>query len=153
MPSPKDTGGPIVKSGPTAGKVRSKNRDGSWRRKRKDAGKSRKSGGLCFLTTAACEHKGLPDDCFELNYLRDFRDTYLLKTYEGSLLVDEYYRIAPKLTPKLTDESDLDFVWTVIHDCIKAIESGESDKAVMQYRDMVYLLIVKHFNQSKSATL
>lgn len=38
MPSPKDTGGPIVKTGPTAGKVRSRNKDGSWRPKRKDTG-------------------------------------------------------------------------------------------------------------------
>jgi len=38
MPSPKDTGGPIVKTGPTAGQVRTKNDDGQWRKKRSDAG-------------------------------------------------------------------------------------------------------------------
>lgn len=38
MPSPKDTKGPIVKSGPTEGKVRSRNKDGAWRKKRSDAG-------------------------------------------------------------------------------------------------------------------
>lgn len=38
MPSPKETKGPIVKSGPTAGQVRSKNKDGRWRKKRSDAG-------------------------------------------------------------------------------------------------------------------
>ena len=42
MPSPKDTKGPIVKTGPTAGQNRSRNKDGQWRRKRGDAGKSRK---------------------------------------------------------------------------------------------------------------
>ena len=41
MPSPKDTGGPIVKTGPTAGKNRSRNSDGRWRGKRSDAGKPR----------------------------------------------------------------------------------------------------------------
>lgn len=40
--SPKDTGGPVVKTGPTAGQNRSRNQDGQWRRKRSDAGKSRK---------------------------------------------------------------------------------------------------------------
>lgn len=40
--SPKDTGGPIVKSGPTAGNVRSRKQDGRWRAKRSDAGRSRK---------------------------------------------------------------------------------------------------------------
>jgi len=44
MPSPKDTKGPIVKSGPTKGEVRSKNQDGRWREKRSDAGKSRDAG-------------------------------------------------------------------------------------------------------------
>ncbi len=39
--SPSKTGGPIVKTGPTAGKVRSRNKNGQWRRKRSDAGQSR----------------------------------------------------------------------------------------------------------------
>lgn len=43
MPSPKDTGGPIVKTGPTAGKVRSRNKNGQYRRKRSDAGVPRGS--------------------------------------------------------------------------------------------------------------
>lgn len=41
MPSPKDTHGPIVKTGPTAGQNRSRNEDGEWRKKRDDAGKPR----------------------------------------------------------------------------------------------------------------
>lgn len=41
MPSPKDTHGPIVKTGPTAGKNRSRNYNGRWRGKRSDAGKKR----------------------------------------------------------------------------------------------------------------
>ena len=40
--SPKDTHGPVVKTGPTAGQNRSRNKDGQWRRKRSDAGKTRK---------------------------------------------------------------------------------------------------------------
>lgn len=43
MPSPKDTHGPIVKTGPTAGQNRSRRKDGPWRRKRSDAGKKRQS--------------------------------------------------------------------------------------------------------------
>ena len=39
--SPQDTGGPVVKTGPTAGQNRSRNKDGTWRKKRSDAGKSR----------------------------------------------------------------------------------------------------------------
>ena len=36
--SPRDTHGPIVKTGPTSGQNRSRNNDGTWRKKRSDAG-------------------------------------------------------------------------------------------------------------------
>ena len=49
MPSPRDTHGPIVKTGPTAGEVRSKNQDGQWRAKRSDAGKPRGEKGTSKL--------------------------------------------------------------------------------------------------------
>lgn len=39
--APKETGGPIVKTGPTAGQNRSRNADGSWRKKRSDTGSFR----------------------------------------------------------------------------------------------------------------
>lgn len=39
--SPRDTHGPIVKTGPTAGENRSRTQTGQWRRKRSDAGKPR----------------------------------------------------------------------------------------------------------------
>ena len=42
MASPSQTHGPIVKTGPTAGKNRSRNKDGRWRKKRSDTGKKRK---------------------------------------------------------------------------------------------------------------
>lgn len=35
--SPRLRGGPVVKSGPTFGKVRSRNKNGRWRAKRSDA--------------------------------------------------------------------------------------------------------------------
>ena len=41
MPSPNKTGGPVVKSGPTSGKNRSRNKDGTWRKKRSDSGQKR----------------------------------------------------------------------------------------------------------------
>lgn len=41
MASPKETKGPIVKTGPTSGEVRSRNQDGTWRKKRSDSGKTK----------------------------------------------------------------------------------------------------------------
>ena len=46
--------------------------------------------GDCHITTVVCYGIGLPDDCYELNQLRRFRDEYLNK--EGySKEVEDYY--------------------------------------------------------------
>lgn len=39
---PNKTGGPVVKTGPTAGENRSRNNDGRWHGKRSDAGTKKK---------------------------------------------------------------------------------------------------------------
>ena len=39
---PKRNGGPLVKTGPTSGQNRSRGQDGHWRKKRSDAGITRK---------------------------------------------------------------------------------------------------------------
>jgi len=41
MPSPKDTHGPVVKTGPTTGQNRSRTNAGFWRRQRSDSGHKR----------------------------------------------------------------------------------------------------------------
>lgn len=40
--SPRDTNGPVVRTGPTAGQNRSRNADGRWQAKRSDAGQKRR---------------------------------------------------------------------------------------------------------------
>jgi hypothetical protein len=136
--SPRDTHGPIVKTGPTSGKNRSKNTDGRWRAKRSDSGKSRKSGGsFCFLSTAACQFKGLADDCYELEVLRDFRDGYLMTTKDGSKMVKQYYFIAPDITKCLVEESDLNKVWDTVIECVEAIELRRYQDAIRIYKSMV----------------
>ncbi|MGB5261882.1 MAG: CFI-box-CTERM domain-containing protein [Gammaproteobacteria bacterium] len=135
--SPKDTGGPIVKTGPTAGKNRSRNKDGQWRQKRSDSGKSKKSGGLCFLSTAACQFKGLPDDCHELEILRAFRDNQLLTSDSGCEMVEHYYSIAPEITKQLNKETDLEHIWRVVNKCVIDIESKQYQDAIKTYKSMV----------------
>lgn len=41
--SPSQTHGPVVATGPTRGQNRSRNKNGQWRKKRSDAGKTRKN--------------------------------------------------------------------------------------------------------------
>lgn len=141
--SPKDTKGPIVKTGPTKGQNRSRNNDGRWRAKRSDTGKSRpakdssgsgKKG--CFLTTAACELRGLPDDCYELSTLRRFRDNVLLTSPKGRDLIEEYYKEAPRLVSLVEEEEERDTVWIDIQLTVHHIERGNYVAAIAAYRSM-----------------
>ena len=133
--SPRNTHGPIVKTGPTKGQNRSRNNDGRWRSKRSDSGSSRKGG--CFITTAACEYKGLPDDCHALEVLRRFRDEYLMATDEGRALVEHYYKVAPPIAVRLSGKPELEGVWGTVLRCVEAIERGQYEEAVRLYQAMV----------------
>jgi len=141
--SPKYTKGPVVKSGPTKGQNRSRNSDGKWRAKRSDSGKSRpskESSGNgrkgCFLTTAACELRGLPDNCSELTILRRFRDDVLLASLGGRNLVEEYYSEAPRLIPLVVDSEERERVWNEIQATIEHIENSRNAEAIATYRAM-----------------
>lgn len=70
------------------------------------------SGSFCFLTTAVCRYRGLPDDCHVLTTYRRFRDQELLVTDEGKSLVHEYYRIAPSIVEQLEKRQDRDEIYT-----------------------------------------
>lgn len=49
----------------------------------------------CYFTTAACHTAGLPDDCFELTMLRQFRDGHMAATAGGRAEIAQYYQRAP----------------------------------------------------------
>lgn len=72
---------------------------------------SSSSGSFCFLTTAACRVRGLPDDCDVLTAYRRFRDEILLATEEGQTLVTEYYRIAPDIVRAIDSRPDSDEIY------------------------------------------
>ena len=139
----KERKGPIVKTGPTRGEVRSRNQDGRWREKRSDAGKPRQSKTAdkgkkgCFLTTAACEHRGLSDDCYELSTMRAFRDEVLLKTAAGQAMVQHYYDVAPRLVPLMDDVSTAEWVWSRIQATVGHIAEHRDEAAIQCYRHLV----------------
>ena len=77
------------------------------------------SGTGCFLTTACCEYKGLPDDCHELTIMRKFRDEYLKSKQYGKEMIDAYYERAPKIVERI-NQSDrknemLDYIYKEIY--------------------------------------
>jgi hypothetical protein len=81
-----------------------------WAAKRKeglardfDVKKCTPPGEGCFLTTACCEALGLPDDCFELEALRRYRDLVLAASPQGREDIALYYRLAPAILAALPE--------------------------------------------------
>lgn len=98
------------------------------------------SNGGCYLTTACVKSKGLPDDCFELTTLRNFRDTYMKNIPEGKQDISHYYRIAPRIVDKINASERADEKWEEIYNdmvlkSIDYIESCELDEAYKLYKE------------------
>ena len=96
-------------------------------------------GGGCFLTSACVEHKGLPDDCYELTLLRRFRDEYVLSTEKGKCDIAHYYTVAPKIVSKIKLEANAkeifkDIYSSLITPCVELISLGENAKAYCFYK-------------------
>lgn len=102
------------------------------------------SGGGCFLTAACCTFKGLPDDCQELQKLRGFRDTYLMRQEYGPELIKLYYADAPSIVKKIDiseeREKIYEYIYEEIKEIIRCIEEKDNSGAVIRYMLMVYKL-------------
>ena len=107
----------------------------------KEADSYSSGSGGCFMTTACCKHRGLPDDCEELQVMRVFRDDYLLRSTDTAALVHDYYRIAPAIVAAVNARPDRDALWEDVYQRIRSImasiEAGLRDKAIEDYRAMV----------------
>jgi len=87
----------------------------------------------CFLTTACCEYKGLPDDCEELTVLRNFRDTFVPRE-----ITERYYKIAPNICLRIQGNDEaLEYVYSVVRACVEDINNSRKFKALFRYIDMV----------------
>ncbi|MDU5111877.1 MAG: CFI-box-CTERM domain-containing protein [Clostridium sp.] len=64
------------------------------------------------MTTATCVALNKEDDCEELLAFKHYRDTVLIYESDGTELIREYYRIAPRI--------------------VEAIESNENSKQLYQ---------------------
>lgn len=100
------------------------------------------SSGGCFLTTVCCNYKKLPDDCYELETMRQFRDEYMKKTDLGNKLVEFYYDRAPKIVRSIENSSDrekiCEYIYNEIHKCIELQKLGNNDQAMLSYGLMMY---------------
>ncbi len=97
---------------------------------------------LCFITTAVCQTMKKPDDCYELNTFRSFRDEYLSGTEQGRALIEEYYRIAPAIVAYLSLCTDYRLIYQLLWEnyllpCLKAIEERRYSDCEYTYTKMV----------------
>lgn len=108
--------------------------------------KNKKEDLMCFLTSACVFHYGLPDTCYELNLLRNYRDTYLQTSEDGQRLVNDYYLLAPKIVKQISEDSNKDirysFIYRRILSCCEAIEKKHFEHAKRVYTGMVNKLQV-----------
>lgn len=106
---------------------------------------------FCYITTAVCESRHKPDDCYELSLLRSFRDDYLLQSEEGAKMVDEYYDVAPSIVKHIGKRDNANEIYEGIWQeylspCIRMIESGQNEECVDLYKRMVYDLKELYFH-------
>lgn len=106
----------------------------------------------CFITTATCKSRNLPDDCHELTSLRHFRDTFMKKDDEMKKEVEEYYDIAPKICSNIDNCSNsteiYENIWqTYLKSAVNFVDSGENEKAHSIYKQMVLDLKEKYLNK------
>ncbi|MDE6313865.1 MAG: hypothetical protein K2M46_09665 [Lachnospiraceae bacterium] len=107
---------------------------------------------LCYITTAVCESLGKEDDCYELNILRDYRDTYLRSTEDGARIVNAYYDIAPSIVKRINKCKDRGDIYREIYTqylspCIRLLEKGRKEECKEIYTDMVLGLERKYLLQ------
>lgn len=112
------------------------------------AGAAARGGGLCFITTAACEYLGLPDDNALLNAFRKFRDEFM----GGKEGVKKYYEIAPKIVEKIKQEDKVDsemqrILVEYLLPCYHHIKLGELKKTEELYTKMVLDLEEKYLKE------
>ena len=111
----------------------------------------------CFITSACCEYKGLPDDCDLMQKLRRFRDTYIKSLPEGEGVIKEYYRIAPLIVSSINNRDDADAVYEEIYSSLlqaeSLIDSDHNKEAYELYTNMVLSLKDRYTNDAGRSVL
>lgn len=91
------------------------------------------SGGGCFISTAAVEYAGLPDNCRQLAVLRTFRDTWVNLEPSRAEIVDRYYEVAPAIVARLKRSADsqqeLAFLYRRVEEAVALIDRGLNENA------------------------
>ena len=96
------------------------------------------------MISACCEYQHLPDNCYELERLRQFRDTYIKEQEYGSELIKNYYAIAPGIIDAINQNPQKDdiyeSIWIKVHEIIQLIDQNKPDVAIIEYMLMAIKL-------------
>lgn len=99
---------------------------------------------LCFITSACCEYRNLPDDCYELQLIRTFRDSFIRQQKYGQELIDNYYEIAPDIVEAINSNSEKEAIyndiWKKINEIIELLNQNKNEEAIIEYMLMVIKL-------------
>lgn len=103
----------------------------------------------CYLTTACVEAKGLPDNCYELTVLRNFRDNWLAKQPNGIDDINLYYETAPKIVNIINEMPDANIRWIHLYNelvkpCVTMIDNKQYQDAYNLYKS-ISLSLSKEF--------
>lgn len=109
----------------------------------------------CYITTAACQSKGLSDDCRELMTLRWFRDTIVAETATGRDHIAKYNATAPEIVSEINRSHDSAQIYDqlfqeYIKPAVAAVELGEHGVAYNLFEVMVDELQRRYGNVAKS---
>ena len=103
---------------------------------------------MCFLTTACVDYFSLPDNGYELNTLRNYRDTYLCSSKGGKKIIEEYYKVSPKIVALINQDkqknSIYEYIYTQVKIACSAIENHKLLFAKKTYTNMVKTLMNKY---------
>lgn len=97
---------------------------------------------FCFITTAACQTLHKPDNCYELNAFRNFRDNWLTRTSGGAVKIQEYYLFAPMIVEAIDrsprKEEVYHRIWRdYLSPCLADIEQNKQQACAELYEKMV----------------
>jgi len=93
----------------------------------------------CFLTTAVCEYQLKPDNCYELETLRKFRDGWLKENHPAD--IETYYAHAPAIVAKIKASHSAvrifdEMYFGFILPALKAIEADNFNEAYKIYKSL-----------------
>lgn len=102
-------------------------------------GQTPSDSGGCYLTSACIAAKGLPDDCYELQTLRHFRDTYLESKENGASDIEHYYRVAPRIVYEISSQVNPQVIFSELYEklvlpCVTLIEQAKLEDAYLLYK-------------------